>query len=236
MFSSILKKLKKPKILKSVFASVAQIVIIILLLPFLSVIIKLIMPEKITDFITLTLGEIPIIDSLTEFFTSFSEAEKISSFSLFAYTIEAITSSIVGMYIIGTFVHIFIKIGEFIGIRGIPALQTVAGIFCSCLCLKFIGDNLKIQLVTVLILMIIDFVLTVIVQKGQFAKFLSDVILGIGFATITSGTVCAYCTVLVLIIKGWFSSFWSAANVLIWAFIPAFICLFIDYLLFSKKD
>lgn len=233
MLSSIFKR---PKILKSVIASIAQILLIVILLPFLAQIIKIVMPEKIVTFITSVLDEIPIISILSNYFMSFSTAEFLNSFSLFAYTIETITSSMLSMYIVGLFVYIFKKLGELIGIRGIPVLQTVVGIFLSCFCFEYIGDSLEKSIVFVVILMIISFVLAVIVQKGNVLKFFMDTGLGIGMATITAGTVCAYCTVLVLIIKGWFDSLLSAVNVLIWALIPALICLLIDYLLFGRKD
>lgn len=234
MFSLIKNKKKFEKVM----ASVAQVLIIVILLPFISVLIYLFMPEKIGSFILTVLDEIPIINVLSNYYTAFAGSESLSSFSLFEYIINAVNESIMSMYIVGLFVFIIRRVSEFkiIGMKGIPVLQTVVGIFLSAICLKYIGNSVEANIICSIVLMIVAFVLSVIIQKVKIGKFLWDTGLGMGMATITSGTVSAYLTVLVLIIKGWFDSFLSAINVLIWSLIPALICLFVDYLLFGEKE
>lgn len=226
---------KSKKAYSGIMASIAQVLLVVLVLPFLAIIIKAVSPDSIGAFITNTLDEIPVIKIFLSYFTAFEATESIGGFVLFEFIINTIASSIMSMYIVGLFVYIFKVLGELIGMRGISAIQTVIGIFLSSFCLSYLKDDFEKSILCSLVLIVIAFVLSVLLNKSPVLSFFWNAGVGIAMATITAGTVCAYCTVLVLIIKGYFPSLLSAVNVLIWALIPALICLLVEYLLFGKK-
>ncbi len=227
---------KNTKAFKNFMANIAQLVIIVLLMPFAAIIIKAVAPDTAGTFITNILDEIPVLNVFTSYFSAFKWTESIQVFSLLEYIVEAVSSSVISMYIVGLFVHIAKTAGEIFGMRGIPAIQTVAGIFLSSFCLKYLGNDFEKSILCTFALIITAFVLSVLVKKNAVKSFFWDAGVGIAMATVTAGTTCAYCAVLVLIIKGYFDSLLYAINVLIWALVPALICLLIDYLLFGKKS
>lgn len=220
---------------KRIMTSLVQIILLVILLPFIAIVIRLIMPDQIGEILKNIFDEIPIVKVLSNYFLVLAQTKELNSFSLFEYTIETVSETILGTYIVGIWVYIFKHLGELIGLRGLPVLQTIIGILVSCFCLRFIGDDIRSNILCVLILAVIAFGIAIIVRKGNIGKFALDIGVGIGMATITSATVSAYCTVLVLIMRGMFGSLWEGIYIAFLALIPATICLLIDYLLFGRK-
>lgn len=223
------------KVYKSIMASVAQILVILIVVPTTCRVLNLIIPDITQSFLKTTLEEIPIINVFTSYYSAASSVESLQSFSVFAFTVQALQDTILSSYIVGAFIYIFVKLGNLIEMSGIPAIQTLVGVFCSSVCLKLTGDDVTAQAICLVVLTIIAFVLAIITKKKGILRFLLDFGLGLGLAAITTGTISAYCTVLVLMVRGWFPDLATAINTLIWALIPALISLLIDYLIFGRK-
>lgn len=221
----------KPTIFKKVMASIAQIVILVLILPGVIIILNWLVPDIAKKIVVDTLGQIPLIDTLTSYYQLYQVNDFDTTFSLFSYIIETINQSFFSMYIVGLTVDICKNLLRF---NGIAAFQTVLGIFLSTICLGLIGDNVEKSIICAGVLMIVDFIIALLFSKTKITTFLWKNGLGITMSTITAGTLCAYLTVIALIIKGHYGSFWLALNALIWAAVFALICLLVDYLLFGK--
>ncbi len=233
MFKSLFTK---SFIKEKLFPSVAQIILLVILFPFIAIIIRVIMPEQAGEFIKNTLEEIPIVNILTDYYSAVSVAEDLKVFYLFEFIIEAIKTTILSTYIVGLCAYIFKDIGELIGIRGIAGIQAIAGILAGCFCLKFIGDGIEANIICTAILMIIAFVITLISRKGSVISYLFKTGIEIGMTVITSATVSAYCVSLALLMRGRFESIWEGICIVLLSLIPATICLLIDYLLFGRKN
>ncbi len=213
--------------------TIAQILIVVLLLPFACILIKAIAPESIGYFIMNTLDEIPVINVLVEYFKAIGSVENLNGMNLFEYTVNAISESIFSMYIVGLCVFIF---KQLIGRKGVEILPTVAGVFISSFILRWVGENNIDTLIASGILLVIAFIVTLIRKGGILRSFFWDACIGTGMSAITAGTVCAYCAVLVLIIKGYFGGFLPSVGMAALSLVPAVICLLIEYFMFGDKD
>lgn len=227
---------RKPKIFKSVIATLAQLTILVILLPFIAILLKLLPIDLAVSFISETLAEIPVINTFTELYKSFDIGSRLNYFSLFEYIVNAITSTMISSYIVGLTVYISKKLGELIKIRGAAVFQTIIGIFVSCLFLKWLGNDTEKSIFFTCILIVVAYIAGVIVRKSTIIKFLIESTFETAITTITAATVCAYLTMLVLIINGWFSDLYTMIIMAIYAMIPALICLLVEYLLFGRKD
>lgn len=216
--------------------AIAHILIVVLLLPFACILIKAIAADSIGSFISNTLDEIPVISVLVTYFKSIGSVENLNGMNLFEFTINTITESMFSMYAVGLCVFIFKRIGELIGIKGVPILQTVAGVFISSFILNWTGENEIETVIADGVLLLIAFGLSFFVKGGLLRSFFWDACIGTGMATISAGTICAYCSVLILIMNGYFGSIGNSIAMAALSFIPACACLVIDYFMFSDKN
>ncbi len=223
---------------KNLIASVAQILIAIILLPFICFILKLILPANGISFILNLLQEIPFLDVWFDMVQKFAEAPK-DGVLVQNYLQAVIQPALDGAFealIIGMCVYACKTIGTMLYIRGVPVIQTVAGVFLGCITIKAIGvGDTYYSIFAIGFLVILNIVLTLLAAHGQVLQKVLGIFIGIGCQSILAGLAAAYVAALCLIINGWANSLGAAVGLIGVTVCPLLIFLLIDYFILTPK-
>lgn len=216
-----------------IMKSIAQVLVVVILMPFIAVLIRLIMPDQIGDFITGILGEIPLIQYGADLFENYQYSQSIDVLDYFNSIIAIASDTMVEMTIIGLCVYNSRRLFSLLGVKGIPAIQTVVGVFVGCFCLRWINSE-EMYFYMLGVLMLITVLVVIFVVRGAFFKWLWDFGLGVGMSVITAATTSSFLCVLTLIINGTFSSFMMGLEAFLLAVFPMLLCLVVDLIFFGN--
>lgn len=215
-------------------SNVAQILLLVILLPFLCILLKAFFPQDAIQFIWNLLDEIPFLGKL------FDEVQNVLTASrnpgMLSYlegVLEIVGAFAMESLVLGMCVYLMKTIGTMLSIRGIPILQTILGIFLGCFILRYL-DTQEIQpYYFACILIILNVLLTCFATIDLLWKKLVAIFIGLGFESIVVGFGSAYLSVLVLIFSGRITDPAAAVNAVLLTVVPLILTLIIDYLLFS---
>ncbi len=216
-----------------IMSSIAQLLVVVLLLPFIAILIRLIMPDTIGNFITGILGEIPVISVGSDLFENFSNSQSINVFDYFNTIIDVAGKNMIEMTIIGLCVYDSRRLFSLIGIKGLPIISTVVGVFVGCFCLRWINSE-EMYMYMLAVLLIITAGVVIFVVKGHFFKWFWDFGLGTGMAVITATATSGFLSVLSLMIKGGFDTFWVGFEAMLLTLFPMVLCLVVDLIFFGS--
>ena len=226
---------------KGPIGTLAQIAIIVILLPFIAVILGLFFSDikSINKFLLTLIDNIPLFEVWVSLFSEFGSA--ISAGQVIESTLYIYIESFFEAFITGISVHIFNNIGKALKFSGLPILTTFVGVFVGCVILKMtsaMGNNLGIiaaNLGVIVIMVVgIKFIFgSIFPSRGIFSlqKILMLIIEGL-LAVI----VCGYVTMLAIIANGYVTSVGDAAIKLTAITTLTVIALLVVYFLRGSED
>ncbi len=222
---------------KNLIATVAQILLAILVLPALSVILKLLMPEGAVAFLWNLLQEVPFMDVWLGIVTDFSASasQTILPASYLEMVLSPVRNAMAEACVIGMCIYMCKTVGTMIYIRGVPVLQTVFGVFLGCIVLRAMQGDMTYSIMAIGFMVIANIVLTILAASGQVLQKVLGIFLGLGLQSVIAGLAAAYVAALTLILRGYVSSFFVAVGLVGGTSLPLLIVLLLDYFLLTPK-
>ena len=215
---------------KNIFASIAQIILAVWLLPFLCGMMSKLLPSGGPHFFNLLIQQIPIADTWLGIVTDFSN--NISVPLSGTYLTAMIWSSVEETLIIGMWLETCKKLGDLLDLQGIPVLQTVSGIVLGCLMSASMGSNMLYNIASGIFLLVLNAVLIIFTTSRG---IILTCVLGILELTleccIASFSVC-YVATLLLMLHGLSASI--AVPMLVVTLIPMLFGLTFDHFFLSN--
>lgn len=220
--------MRRKNLQNCILPTIAQIILAIWLLPFLCFIMSKLIPADGPNFFNILIEQIPITDTWLGIVTNFS-AQKNAPLSE-AYLISMIWSSIEETFIIGMWLEAWKKIGNFLGIKGAPILQTVIAVLLGCFTLANMDGDLFYTVSTGIFLLLLNALLILFTSsRGILLTCLLGILELALHCCVACFSVC-YVGILLLILHG--LSAWVAFPMLLSAAIPMLFVLVCDYIIF----
>lgn len=222
---------------KNVMASIAQVILAVILLPMVCIILKAIMPEDAISFFLNMVGELPVWGELTDIIVQLiveiNSGSSTGSLLFYSAMIRGIQNGMIEAAILGMCVYACKAIGTMVYIRGIPVLQALSGILLGTLTIKAMENDDVIKYMSLLFLVILNIVLTFFEASGQLLKKISGVVIGMGFQIMIAGFSAGYVLVLAYILLGSVRDPQEIVVLLTNTLLPLIVFLCLDYVLFT---
>ncbi len=224
---------------KKIKASVAQILLVVIIMPYVSVLLKLIIPDDAATFFMNLIQEVPVLglssNIVLDLISEINEGKSISIAEFFYEMMQTIDEAYIQAIIIGMCIYACKTLGTIINMKGVAAIQTLVGVLFGCIVVKGAGLNVNAMISAMMCLMIVDIVITVVAVKGQWLRKILSILFGISLQSITAAYASAYVAVLAFIFSGNINSFKIAVALLGVTLFPLLALLIVDYLIFTLE-
>ena len=222
----------------NIIPSIAQLILAVFILPILCFILSLITStDNAFLMISNLLGELSITEYWLDLFMMLVEnPADIANFDVYPYAMNYINSAIFETCIIGMSVSLCKNIGIILGIKGIPVIQSIFGIFLGCIMMICSGISNETEILFFCsMLIILNIIVIWLIPTGKFyQKFLATV-LGLGLQMIIATLSAGYVIYLILIGQGVITDLKTGIIFLIVILLPMLIMLTIDFFLLTPK-
>ncbi|MDD2956305.1 MAG: hypothetical protein PHD67_08325, partial [Oscillospiraceae bacterium] len=227
----------KKIMLKNVIASVAQIVLAVLLLPGLCFLYHLIVPDDNGNILLNLFAQVPVLENWLEVLSGalLSTGAPIDVATYAEMVIDPVGQAIADSAVLGMCIYACKTIGTMIYIRGIPVLQTVVGVIVGCITCKAMDGDFGYTLMAVLFLMLLNVVLTILCAHGQVLIKIAGIAMGLGYQMLVAGAGASYAAALALVMHGAVDSLAMAVALLLVPLCALLILLLVDYLFLTPK-
>jgi len=223
---------------KNMMASIAQIILVVIFLPVICFILSLLSgTDDAFSMITNLLGELSITEYWLNLFMLLIEGPlNMSGLDIYFTSVEYVNSAVFEACVIGMCVSLCKNIGIVIGIRGVPIIQSILGIFLGCIIVRFFGlTNDLSSLFFCSMLIILNLIVIWLMSSGNFyLKFLSS-IFSLGLQIIVAVLSAGYIVYLTLIMNGLITDLKTALTFLAVIFLPMLIVLAVDFFLLTPE-
>lgn len=222
---------------KNVMASIAQIILAVILLPMICMFLHVLMPDNASEYLLNMVGELPIFSELVDIFVQLiveiHSESKVDFVFFYDTLIKAVYDSMVEAAILGLCVYACKAIGTMLYIRGIPVLQALFGIFLGTITLKAMENDDIAMYTSFLFLIVLDIILTLFQASGQLLKKIFGIFFGMGVQILIAGLSVGYVLILVYILSGSIRDLNNIIILLGSVLIPLISILCLDYILFT---
>lgn len=222
---------------KNMMASVAQVLLAVILLPMICMLLNVLIPDNCMEFLLNLVGELPvwseIVEIIIQLIVKIQSSSNVDFLFFYNALIKAIQYSILEAVILGLCVYACKAIGTMLYIRGIPVLQALFGILLGTITLKAMENDDIVKYTSFLFLIVLDVVLTLFEASGQLLKKILGVLIGMGTQSLIAGLSAGYVLVLAYILSGSIKDLSVIVALLMIILIPLICFLCLDYVLFT---
>lgn len=222
---------------KNLMASIAQILLAVILLPGICIILNAIMPDYGGQMFLSIISELPVwgeaFGIIGQLMMNIQEGGNVVLLDFLNLLIDSVQVEILEATIMGMCIYACKSIGTLLYIRGVPVVQTLAGILLGTITVYSIKSSSPAIYMTVIFLFVLNVVLTLIEASGQWIKKALGIFLGMGLQSIIAGLTAGYVLVLAYLLLGGISDWNMAINLLCITLIPLISLMCLDYILFT---
>lgn len=215
-----------------------QIMIAVILLPFLCVVMKALIPDTAVNYLWNLLFEVPVMGDIMNMARDLASASaKPDGFAYVTQIIQIVGVGSLDALILGMCVHALKTVSTPVPILGAPVLQTIFGVFLGCIVVKAIGvSNVAYGTMAISFLIILNFLLSAFFSgENGFTKFLK-VLISLSFECIVAALTSAYICVLMLTLRGEIPENKQVLLALLATVVPMLIMLLVDYFFLTPKE
>ncbi|MCM1220416.1 MAG: hypothetical protein NC548_38620 [Lachnospiraceae bacterium] len=224
---------------KNIIASIAQILLAVILLPSICVILHAVIPESGSIIFSNLLGELPVwgnvISIIGQLAIKLQSNEAVNLLEFFYVLIGGIESEILEATVMGLCIYACKSIGTLLYIRGVAVMQTLVGILLGTITIKSIAGDGFIMYMSFLFLFVLNVVLTIFETSGQWNKKIWGIFLGMGLQSIIAGFAAGYVVVMVYFLTGGIGNLKAVIGLMGITMMPLIGLLCLDYILFTPK-
>ncbi len=223
-----------------IFPSIVQVILTVMILPALCFLLSLLTGgDRAFSMITNLLGELSITEYWVDLLLLLSEDPgSISSMNIYRFSIQYIDAAVFETCVIGMCVSLCKNIGVIVGIRGIPLLQSILGIFLGCImaCSFEVSNDMSTLFYCAMLIILNVVVIWLIPTHAFYRKFLAT-LLGLGLQIIVAVFSSGYVVYLTLIREGRIRDLNIAIPCLLAIFVPLGAVVAFDYFFLTpEKD
>ncbi|MBR3861899.1 MAG: hypothetical protein IKM84_08485 [Oscillospiraceae bacterium] len=237
---SITKKIFKTK--SDIIPTIAQLLIVVILLPPICYLLSFIMGERAFDFVKGLLDEFPLTKYWTAIIYDFDWQKSFSTLSgleLLAAVIKEVGKVIFEASIVGMVISMCKEFGNLLKFNGLPLLQSVIGVVLGCLLLRSIQfDGMNWKIIVCVVLAALTYAVHWLTSEDGFLKSVLKASIEIGFDTFIAGLISGYTAFLSVILNNSavFTDFSKPFFLGLFILLPSVIFIALNHLLTGKKD
>lgn len=237
---SLIKKIFKTK--SNIIPTVAQLLIVVFLLPPICYVLSFLMRERAFAFVEELLDAFPLTQHWMAVIFDFDWEKSFSTLSglnLLTTVLQEIITVMFEASIVGMIISMCKKFGEFLKIKGLPLLQSVVGVILGCILLRSIqvgGMNWKLIVCT--LLAALTYVVHWLTSNNGFLKSFLLTTIEIGFDTLIAGMISGYTAFLSVLLNNnsVFTDFSKPFFLGLFILLPSVIFIALNHFFTGKKD
>lgn len=217
--------------------SIAQILLIVAIFPFIGIPLSYIIGDEALSVIYDLLSELPIAGYWFSLLVQLADTpSELFSFDVYLSSIEYMNSTIYEACIAGMCIDLCKNVGELIGMKGVPFIQSILGIILGCILIRAIGvsDGVRTMYFCSM-LIVLNIVVIWVLPKGSFSQKILATVLGLGMQMIVAVFSSGYVVFITLILRGMITDLRVVITFLAALFIPMLVVLAIDYFCLTPK-
>lgn len=237
---SITKKIFKTK--SDIIPTVAQLIIVVMLLPPICYLLSFLMGERAFDFVKGLLDEFPLTKYWTAIIFDFDWQKSFSTLSglkLLAAVMKEVGNVIFEASIVGMVISMCKEFGKLLKFKGLPLLQSVIGVVLGCLLLRSIQfDGLNRKIIVCVVLAALTYAVHWLTSEDGFLKSALKASIEIGLDTFIAGWISGYTAYLSVILNNnaVFTDFTKPFFLGLFILLPSVIFIALNHFLTGRKD
>lgn len=223
---------------KKIMASVAQIILAVIILPILCFLLSLLVGGKDAfSVITNLIGEFSVTEVWLSLLTNFINSSEFSlGLNETAVVLDYIYAAVYETCVVGMCVGLCKNIGIILGIRGVPILQSILGVFLGCITIQGFGIANGPESVMACAFLILLNVITIwLIPSGAFFRKILATLLGLSLQMIIAVLSIGYVICLIAIMDGTIADLKTAVICLTGMFVPFLIVILFDYFFLTPE-
>lgn len=223
---------------RNIMASIAQIILAIIVLPILCFIMSLLVGEKDAfSMLTNILGEFSITEVWFSLLMSFINSSEFTlGLTEYSAMLNYINAAIFETCIVGMCVGLCKNIGVIFGIRGVPIVQSIIGVFLGCITIKAFGITNDIGSIYACAFLIVANIIVIwLIPTGALFRKLLATLLGLGLQMIIATLSMGYIICLISIMNGTITDVKTAAICLGGVLVPFLMVMLFDYFFLTPE-
>ena len=234
-----MKKLLNPK---EWIGTGVQLIIFVLLMPYLSILLGIIMesaPSVKDEYAAAVMSFLPYADPIQNVITGLNLASpQMSVLTYGTALLETISGNVIAAMYLGGWLYAFRVIfkemlGDALRLRGLPILQTVCGLFFGAMTFTMLDDEMM-RIPVTLFIFLLDAVLTLIFVRKSVLKKILDIAINLSLQSYLAALTIGYIAVLSNCVRGYYTNVTQAATAVVVVTLLWIVYLVAQYLLTDK--